>query len=102
MLIDREARRSCSLSAVDAVATQITTIEGLSNDRTHPAQRAWISAQVPQSGYCQSGMIMAAVALLAEIPDPTDADINASINNICGCGTYQRIRAAIHLAASAK
>ena len=100
VLVDGEARRSCSLSVSDAGNTRITTIEGLSKDRSHSVQRAWSSAQVPQCGYCQSGMIMSAVALLAAVPNPTDEDIDAAINNICRCGTYHRIRAAIHLAAS--
>src|SRR5215467_10158954 len=96
-----QAVRSCSLP-VSAVADQkITTIEGLSPDRSHPVQTAWIGEQVPQCGYCQSGMIMAVAALLKEKPKPTDADIDAAITNICRCGTYQRIRKAIHVAASA-
>ena len=87
---------------MSAVADQkITTIEGLSPDRSHPVQKAWIAEQVPQCGYCQSGMIMAVAALLKEKPKPTDADIDAAITNICRCGTYQRIRKAIHVAASA-
>ena len=77
----------------------ITTIEGLSADGSHPLQRAWVEHQVPQCGYCQTGMIMAAAALLAKNPKPTDADIDGSITNICRCGTYARIRAAIHTAA---
>jgi len=96
-----QAVRSCSVP-VSAVADQkITTIEGLSPDRSHPVQKAWIAEQVPQCGYCQSGMIMAVAALLKEKPKPTDADIDAAITNICRCGTYQRIRKAIHVAASA-
>jgi isoquinoline 1-oxidoreductase subunit alpha len=75
------------------------TIEGIGQNRTHPVQRAWIEHQVPQCGYCQSGMILAAVALLAAKPNPTDADIDASMINICRCGTYPRVRAAIHTAA---
>jgi isoquinoline 1-oxidoreductase subunit alpha len=78
---------------------QITTIEGLSPDGTHPVQLAWIEHDVPQCGYCQSGQIMAAVALLKEKPKPTDADIDREMTNICRCGTYPRIRAAIHRAA---
>ena len=84
----------------DAEGKRITTIEGLSPDRSHPLQKAWIAAQVPQCGYCQPGMIMAAAALLAEIPRPTDADIDQAITNICRCGTYARIRKAIHAAAA--
>jgi len=87
---------------VSAVADQkVTTIEGLSPDRSHPVQKAWIAEQVPQCGYCQSGMIMTVAALLKEKPKPTDADIDAAITNVCRCGTYQRIRKAIHVAASA-
>jgi isoquinoline 1-oxidoreductase alpha subunit len=82
-----------------ATGHKITTIEGLSHDRSHPVQKAWIAEQVPQCGYCQSGMIMAVAALLKEKPKPTDADIDAAITNICRCGTYQRIRKAIHAAA---
>jgi isoquinoline 1-oxidoreductase alpha subunit len=99
--LNGQAVRSCSVP-VSAVADQrITTIEGLSPDRSHPVQKAWIAEQVPQCGYCQSGMIMAVAALLKEKPKPTDADIDAAITNICRCGTYQRIRRAIHVAASA-
>jgi aerobic-type carbon monoxide dehydrogenase small subunit (CoxS/CutS family) len=82
---------------------RVTTIEGLSSDRSHPVQRAWIELDVPQCGYCQSGQIMSAAALLAQTPQPTDADIDAAMSgNICRCGTYQRIRAAIHRAAALK
>jgi isoquinoline 1-oxidoreductase alpha subunit len=98
--IDGRAVRSCSVPVSAAVDRKITTIEGLSSNRSHPVQRAWISEQVPQCGYCQSGMIMAAAALLSEKPRPTDAEIAAAITNICRCGTYQRIRNAIHKAAS--
>ena len=99
--LNGQAVRSCSVP-VSAVADQkITTIEGLSPDRSHPVQKAWIAEQVPQCGYCQSGMIMAVAALLKEKPKPTDADIDAAITNICRCGTYQRIRKAIHVAAGA-
>lgn len=97
--VDGAAVRSCSFPAGDAQGRDITTIEGLSPDRSHPVQRAWIEEQVPQCGYCQSGMIMAAAALLREVPHPSDADIDAAITNICRCGTYQRIRRAIHDAA---
>jgi aerobic-type carbon monoxide dehydrogenase small subunit (CoxS/CutS family) len=96
--VDGSAVRSCSFSLSDTQGRKITTIEGLSHDRSHPVQRAWIAEQVPQCGYCQSGMIMAAAALLAEKPNPTDADIDASVTNICRCGTYQRVRRAIHAA----
>jgi isoquinoline 1-oxidoreductase subunit alpha len=97
--VDGEAMRSCSVP-LDAVAgKRIATIEGLSRNRSHPLQRAWIAEQVPQCGYCQSGMIMAAAALLAAKPKPTDKDIDDGVTNICRCGTYTRIRQAIHVAA---
>jgi isoquinoline 1-oxidoreductase alpha subunit len=99
--IDGVATRSCVLpvSAVEA-SQQITTIEGLSPDSSHPVQKAWLALDVPQCGYCQAGMIMAAAGLLAQNPNPTDEDINAEITNICRCGTYNRVRAAIKLAAT--
>lgn len=99
--LDGVAVRSCALP-LEAVAPEqrITTIEGLSPDRSHPLQRAWIEHQVPQCGYCQSGMIMAAAALLAGTPKPTEAEIDAAMTNICRCGTYARIRAAIHAASA--
>src|SRR5579871_2085799 len=97
--VDGGAVRSCSFPVGEAKDRKITTIEGLSHNRSHPVQKAWIAEQVPQCGYCQSGMIMAVAALLAEKPRPTDADIDAAITNICRCGTYQRIRKAIHVAA---
>ena len=97
--VDGRAVRSCSFPLSEAKDRKITTIEGLSHDRSHSVQRAWIAEQVPQCGYCQSGMIMAVAALLAEEPHPSDADIDAAITNICRCGTYQRIRKAIHVAA---
>ena len=97
--VDGKAVRSCSFALRAAQGRRVTTIEGLSRDRSHPLQQAWIERQVPQCGYCQSGMIMAAAALLAEVPRPTDADIDAAMVNICRCGTYTRVRAAIHLAA---
>ena len=97
--VDGNPIRSCitPVSLVEGAA--ITTIEGLSPDGSHPLQKAWIAEQVPQCGYCQSGMIMAAAALLHETPHPTDRDIDAAITNICRCGTYQRVRKAIHAAA---
>jgi isoquinoline 1-oxidoreductase alpha subunit len=101
ILVDGMAVRSCSFPLAAAAERSITTIEGLSNDRSHPVQQAWIAEQVPQCGYCQSGMIMATVALLRERPQPTDAEIDAAITNICRCGTYARIRKAIHRAANA-
>ena len=97
--VDGEAVRSCSFPVAAAQGRSVTTIEGLSIDRSHPVQRAWIEQQVPQCGYCQSGMIMAAAALLKSKPDPSDGDIDAAITNICRCGTYARVRKAIHAAA---
>jgi isoquinoline 1-oxidoreductase alpha subunit len=97
--VDGAAVRSCSFPLSAAGGRRITTIEGLSSDRSHPVQRAWIAEQVPQCGYCQSGMIMAVAALLQANPTPSDAEIDAAITNICRCGTYQRIRKAIHVAA---
>jgi isoquinoline 1-oxidoreductase alpha subunit len=100
--IDGQAVRSCSLPLSAVAGKQITTIEGLaSGDVLHPVQKTWLAMDVPQCGYCQSGMIMAVAALLKEKPKPTDADIDAAITNICRCGTFQRVRAAIHAAASA-
>ncbi len=96
--IDGVATRSCSI-AIGDVAGKVTTIEGLGANGDHPVQVAWARHDVPQCGYCQSGQIMAAAALLAETPKPTDADIEAAMSNICRCGTYQRIRAAIKTAA---
>jgi isoquinoline 1-oxidoreductase subunit alpha len=100
VLVAGEPLRSC-VTPVSAVGTRkVTTIEGLSPDRSHPLQRAWIELDVPQCGYCQSGQIMSAAALLAHTPQPTDAEIDAAMSgNVCRCGTYQRIRAAIHRAA---
>ncbi len=98
--LDDQPVRSCSVSVGDAVGHKIRTIEGLSVDRSHPVQKAWLEIDVPQCGYCQSGQIMAATALLATNPSPTDADIDSAMSgNICRCGTYPRIRAAIHRAA---
>lgn len=99
--LDGEAARSC-ITTVGAVGTRkVTTIEGLSTNRSHPIQQAWIEEEVPQCGYCQVGMIMSASALLAKKPKPTDADINSALGlHICRCGTYQRIRKAIHSAAA--
>ena len=98
--IDGNPTRSCVTPVTAAVDHKITTIEGLSSDRSHPLQKAWLELDVPQCGYCQSGQIMSAAALLATKPKPTDQDIDdAMTGNICRCGTYQRIRAAIHRAA---
>ncbi|KPL27232.1 MAG: (2Fe-2S)-binding protein [Acidithiobacillales bacterium SM1_46] len=94
--VDGEAVRSCVMPVSAAVGKRITTIEGLSTDSSHPVQRAWIELDVPQCGYCQSGQIMAAAALLAKTPKPTDADIDRAMSGVlCRCGTYLRIRAAI-------
>jgi isoquinoline 1-oxidoreductase subunit alpha len=99
--IDGVAMRSCSVQASDAAGKNITTIEGLAESGVlHKVQQAWIEHDVPQCGYCQSGMIMAVAALLKEKPKPTDADIDREITNICRCGTYQQVRAAIHSAAA--
>ncbi|WP_425257498.1 (2Fe-2S)-binding protein [Rubrivivax sp. RP6-9] len=98
--IDGAPVRSCALPLAAVQPSQkITTIEGLSRDGSHPLQKAWVQLDVPQCGYCQSGMIMAAAALLKDKPRPTDADIDASITNICRCGTFNRVRAAIKQAA---
>jgi len=91
--------RSCVTPVATVRTRPITTIEGLSSDGSHPVQRAWIAEEVPQCGYCQSGQVMAAAALLTAHPHPSDADIDAAMTNICRCGTYQRIRRAVHRAA---
>ena len=98
--IDGEAVRSCMLpvSAFNA-SQEILTIEGLSDDCSHPLQKAWLELDVPQCGYCQPGMIMSAAALLKNNPDPSDVDIDANVTNICRCGTFNRVRSGIHLAA---
>ena len=99
--LDGAVTRSCSVSVGSVGDAKIVTIEGLSPDGlSHPVQLAWLQHEVPQCGYCQSGQIMAAAALLAQNPKPSDADINDAMSNICRCGTYNRIRAAIHTAAS--
>jgi isoquinoline 1-oxidoreductase alpha subunit len=98
--LDGAPKRSCVTPVSAAAGKKITTIEGLSQDGTHPVQRAWAELDVVQCGYCQSGQIMSATALLAAKSDPTDADIDAALSgNICRCGTYQRVRAAVHRAA---
>ena len=99
--LDGRAVRSCQTPVSQAAGKKIITIEGLSPTSSHALQKAWIAEQVPQCGYCQSGQIMAAAALLAKTPHPTDADIDSGMTNICRCGTYNRIRRAIHRAASA-
>ncbi len=101
--VDGEATRACVTPVEIVVGKSVLTIEGLSQDRSHALQKAWIAEEVPQCGYCQSGQIMAAAALLARKPAPTDADIDAAMaGNLCRCGTYVRIRRAIHRAAKEK
>jgi isoquinoline 1-oxidoreductase alpha subunit len=97
--LDGAATRSCVVPVEDVENKHVTTIEGLSNDRSHPVQKAWIEKDVPQCGYCQSGMIMAAAALLEQHPRPSDAQIDVAMTNLCRCATYQRVREAIHVAA---
>ncbi len=100
--VNGQAVRSCVTPASTVAGQKITTIESLGTaDQLHPLQAAWIAEQVPQCGYCQSGMLMAAAALLAKTPQPSDADIDAAMTNLCRCGTYPRVRAAIHRAAAA-
>ncbi len=100
VLIDGQPVRACATTAASAVGRLITTIEGLSDDNSHPIQQAWIEDTVPQCGYCQSGQIMSAAALLERTPDPTDSEIDSAMaGNLCRCGTYNRIRRAIHRAA---
>jgi isoquinoline 1-oxidoreductase alpha subunit len=102
VLIDGVATRSCSFPAIAAEGKQITTIEGLAESgRLTKVQQAWVTNDVPQCGYCQSGMILAVTALLTDKPKPSDADIDGAITNICRCGTYEQVRAAIHEAANA-
>jgi len=101
--INGEVQRSCSVPVGSLKpGDRIVTIEGLSRSASHPVQKAWAALDVPQCGYCQSGQIMAAAALLKKNPNPSDKDIDAAMTNICRCGTYQRIRAAVHLAAEGK
>ena len=97
--VNGQPTRSCVTPVSSVQGKRITTIEGLSVSADHPLQKAWIAEQVPQCGYCQSGQIMSAAALLAKTPKPTDAQIDAAMTNICRCGTYQRIREAVHMAA---
>jgi isoquinoline 1-oxidoreductase alpha subunit len=99
--INDQVQRSCSVRVGDVSATdRIVTIEGLSPNSSHPVQKAWAAVDVPQCGYCQSGQIMAAAALLKKMPKPTDKDIDEAMTNICRCGTYQRVRTAVHMAAN--
>jgi len=97
--VDGQPMRSCVMPVSAVEGKSVTTIEGLSADGSHPVQKAWVQLQVPQCGYCQSGMIMSAAALLAQKKNPSDADIDAGMTNLCRCGTYHRVRAAIHAAA---
>ena len=99
VLMNGEAVRSCQRPVAGVAGAEIVTIEGLSPDGTHPVQQAWVEEQVPQCGYCQSGQILSAVALLSTTPSPTDEDINTQMTNICRCGTYAAIRRAVHRAA---
>ncbi len=98
VLIGKQPVRSCGITVGEVAGKDITTIEGLSEDSKHPVQLAWIEAQVPQCGYCQSGQIMAAVSLLERKPNPTDQEIDRGMLNLCRCGTYPRVRKAIHRA----
>jgi isoquinoline 1-oxidoreductase alpha subunit len=100
VLVDGKAERACVVTAAGAAGKAIVTIEGLSKRGLHRVQKAWIEHEVPQCGYCHTGMIMAAVALLARKPRPTDADIDEAMTNLCRCGTYARVRKAIHAAAA--
>jgi isoquinoline 1-oxidoreductase subunit alpha len=98
VLLDGKPARSCVVPVSRVGEQTVLTIEGLSKERNHPVQKAWIAESVPQCGYCQSGMILATVALLSAKPEPTDAEIDSAINNVCRCGTYNRVRKAIHRA----
>jgi aerobic-type carbon monoxide dehydrogenase small subunit (CoxS/CutS family) len=100
--VDGRPVRSCMVTIQSVAHARITTIEGLSVDRSHPLQLAWVAEQVPQCGYCQSGMLMSAAALLRENPRPSDADINAAMTNLCRCGTYPRVKRAIQRASGQK
>jgi isoquinoline 1-oxidoreductase subunit alpha len=98
--VDGKPVRSCSVPIGSVAGAQVTTIEGLSPDSKHPVQQAWLAEEVPQCGYCQSGQIMAVAAYLKTNPNPTDADIDTNLTNICRCGTYERLRRAVHRAAA--
>jgi isoquinoline 1-oxidoreductase alpha subunit len=100
VLLDGKPARSCVVPVSKVGSRSILTIEGLSKDKSHPVQKAWVAESVPQCGYCQSGMILATVALLSTKPDPTDEEIDTAITNVCRCGTYNRVRKAIHRAAA--
>ena len=97
--VDGQATRSCVMPVSAVAGKKVTTIEGLSKDGSHPVQKAWVQLQVPQCGYCQSGMIVATASLLAQNRNPSDAEINSMVTNLCRCGTYVRVREAIHVAA---
>jgi isoquinoline 1-oxidoreductase subunit alpha len=101
VLLNGEPEKSCDLKVGEVQGRKITTIEGLSADGSHPVQKAWVAEQVPQCGYCQSGQLLCAAALLKQHAQPTDAQIDAAMGNVCMCGTYQAMRAAIHRAAGA-
>jgi isoquinoline 1-oxidoreductase subunit alpha len=100
VMVDGNAMRSCVVPVATFEGKNVVTVEGMSTDRSHPLQQAWIKHQVPQCGYCQSGFLMAAAALLKQKPEPSDSDIDAAITNLCRCGTYPAMRAAIKEAAS--
>ena len=100
--LNGRAVRSCGITVGEVAGKSVTTIEGLSSDSSHPVQQAWTEVDVPQCGYCQTGMIMATAALLERTPKPSDRDIDRTISNICRCGTYNQVRAAIHRAAQIK
>ena len=99
-VVNGRAVRSCTMPISSVDGAEVTTIEGLSLDSRHPVQQAWLTEEVPQCGYCQSGQIMATAAYLKSNPNPTDADIDANLTNICRCGTYERLRRAVHRAAA--
>jgi len=98
--VNGQAMRSCAVTIGSLDGAEVTTIEGLSSDSRHPVQQAWLAEQVPRCGYCQSGQIMATAAYLKSNPNPSDADIDANLTNICRCGTYERLRRAVHRAAA--
>jgi len=100
--VDGVATRSCVMPVAAVAGKKVKTIEGLSSNGDHPLQRAWLEVDVPQCGYCQPGVLMAGAALLASVPEPSDAEIDASMTNICRCGTYDRIRRAVHRAAKSR
>jgi isoquinoline 1-oxidoreductase subunit alpha len=99
VLVNGQVEHACVFDATSAIGKKVTTIEGLSADGSHPLQKAWVAEQVPQCGYCQSGMLVAAVGLLKEHPRPSDSDIDSGLGNICACGTYPRVRKAVKRAA---